>query len=83
MAFEQRNNSGALFANRKRETEKHPNATGDALIGGVKYRVSAWTKTDKNGNKWQSLSFSPVNAADTDRTSNSNPVADIESDLPY
>jgi len=83
MAFEQRNNSGALFANRKRETEKHPNATGDALIGGVKYRVSAWTKTDKNGNKWQSLSFSPVDASDRDRTSNSNPVADIESDLPY
>ena len=57
MAFEQRDNSGSLFNNKKREQENHPHATGSAMIAGVNYWVSAWTKTDKNGNKWQSLSF--------------------------
>lgn len=59
MAYENREGSGSLFANRKREKETHPNARGDALIGGVLYEISAWTKTDKNGQKWQSLSFKP------------------------
>ena len=57
MAFEKRDLSGALFKNHKRETDNHPNAKGDALIDGVEFWVSAWTKKDKNGNPWQSLSF--------------------------
>lgn len=57
MAYEQKDNSGALFANAKRETEKHPNATGSAMIGGVEYWVSAWTNTSSKGTKYQSLKF--------------------------
>jgi hypothetical protein len=57
MAYEQRDNSGSLFKNNKREKDTHPNATGSAMVDGVEYYVSAWTKQDKNGNPWQSLSF--------------------------
>lgn len=57
MAYELKDNSGSLFKNERKETDSHPNATGTALIGGVEYWVSAWTKKDKNGNPWQSLSF--------------------------
>jgi hypothetical protein len=57
--FQQKENSGSLFKNDKREKDTHPNATGSALIGGVEYWVSAWTKKDKNGNAWQSLAFKP------------------------
>lgn len=56
--FEQRPNTGALFKNEKREKDTHPHATGSALIGGVEYWVSAWTKEGKNG-KFQSLAFTP------------------------
>jgi hypothetical protein len=59
MAYEQKELSGSLFKNDKREKDTHPNATGSALIGGVEYWVSAWTKKDKNGNPWQSLAFKP------------------------
>lgn len=59
MAFEHKDNSGTLFKNDKKETESHPNAKGEAKIGGVMYWVAAWTKKDKNGNPWQSLSFTP------------------------
>ena len=60
MAYEERDNSGTLFRNDRREKATHPNATGKALIGGVAYYVSAWTKTGKNGDKFQSLAFKPV-----------------------
>ncbi len=58
MAFEQRDMSGSLFKNKdKEEGDKRPNAKGTAMIGNVEYWVDAWTKKDKNGKPWQSLSF--------------------------
>jgi hypothetical protein len=62
MPYEQRDNSGSLFKNDKRETESHPNLKGSALIGGTEYWVSAWTKVPKTGDKWVSLSFTPKEA---------------------
>jgi len=59
MAYEIRPETGSLFVNDKREKETHPNAKGSALIGGIEYWVSAWTKTTSDGRKWQSLSFTP------------------------
>jgi len=59
MAFEQKDNSGNLFKNDRKTEESQPNAKGTAKINGVIFYVSAWTKKDKNGNPWQSLSFTP------------------------
>lgn len=58
MAYEQKELSGSLFKNEKKEKDTHPNMTGSALIGGVEYWVSAWTKEGAKG-RWQSLSFKP------------------------
>lgn len=57
MSYEQKDNSGSLFANEQREKDTHANARGSATIDGVAYFVDAWTKTTKDGKKWQSLSF--------------------------
>ena len=54
--FEQRDNSGSIFKNEDRKTDKHPHGTGTAMIDGVEYWVSAWTKEGKKG-KFQSLAF--------------------------
>lgn len=54
--YEQRDNSGTLFKNDKREAETHPHAKGKAMIDGVMYWVSAWTKDGAKG-RFQSLSF--------------------------
>lgn len=56
MAYQQRENSGTLFRNEKREKDSQPNARGTALIDGVEYEVSAWTKHGQKG-AFQSLSF--------------------------
>ena len=57
MAWEQRDMQGSLFRNDKREKDTHPNARGSCMINGIEYWIDAWTKKDKNGNPWQSLSF--------------------------
>jgi len=59
MAYEMKELSGSLFKNKKREKDSHPNVKGSCLIEGKEYWISAWTKTDKNGDPWQSLSFTP------------------------
>ena len=77
MAYEQKDNAGALFINDKRETDKHPNAKGSAMINGVEYWVSAWTNTSQKGTKYQSLSFQ---AKDKQATT---PETPLEDDMPF
>jgi hypothetical protein len=51
-------NTGTLFKNDRRDKDTQPHAKGRALIGGVWYWVSAWTKEPRaGGDRFQSLSF--------------------------
>ena len=85
MAYEKRDNSGVLFRNEKRTQENHPHVTGKATVAGVDYWVSAWTKQRDNGEKYQSLSFKPVE----EKQKSSKPVKDesgfddMEDSLPF
>jgi hypothetical protein len=58
MAYEQKDNSGAMFVNDRKEKDSHPDRRGDAMIDGKMYWVSGWIKEGKKG-KWMSLSFTP------------------------
>jgi hypothetical protein len=57
MAYEQKDLTGSLFTNKRKEKETHPNSAGSCLINGVEYWISGWTKTTDKGEKWISLSF--------------------------
>lgn len=58
MSYEQKDMTGALFINDRREHDKHPNAKGSCVIDGKKYWISAWTNTaQSSGAKYQSLKF--------------------------
>lgn len=81
MAFEQRENTGSLFKNDKRESDNHPHATGSALIDGVEYWVSAWTKEGAKG-KWQSLAFKRKEAK-TNIAPHGVSMADMDDDIPF
>lgn len=79
-------NSGALFKNKDKETEKHPDYNGSATIGGTEYWVSAWINEGGPtsripGEKYMALRFnvkenrqptSPVRTPD-----------DIDDDIPF
>ena len=57
--MEQKDNSGAMFRNDKKEKETHPDYKGTANIAGLEYWVSGWIKTAKTGSKYMSLSLTP------------------------
>lgn len=57
MAYEVKDNSGSIFKNTKKEKDTHPTMTGSAMIDGVEYWVSGWTKESEKSGKWISLSF--------------------------
>lgn len=80
---EARNNSGVLFKNDKKESEKHPDYKGSMIVNGEDYWLSAWIKEGKNG-KFMGLALSPKDdqppAKSTPRPSKQ---MDDDSDLPF
>ena len=56
MATPQRDNSGSLGVNDRKETDKQPDYKGKAIIGGVAYWISGWKKQGERG-PWLSLAF--------------------------
>lgn len=59
MADYDNTNSGAIFQNPKKTSEKHPDRTGSLNVDGVDYWISGWIKKDKNGSPYMSLSVKP------------------------
>ena len=59
MKYEQRDNSGSLFRNTEKKSDKHPDYSGTAMIDGTEMFMDAWLKESENGRKWMSFSFKP------------------------
>ena len=82
-------NSGALFRNDKRETEKHPEYTGKITIEGREFYLSAWVNEMRNGQKYFSIKATPkVEATPATTTAPAQPrpgvvVVDPVDDLPF
>lgn len=50
-------NKGVLFSNQKKQSEKHPDYTGNININGVEHWLSAWVNRSNNGKSYMSLSI--------------------------
>lgn len=58
--FQHREGAGSLRPNDKKgDNEKAPNSKGEIMLGGTVYEIAGWTRTDKNGAKYISLSGKP------------------------
>ena len=58
---QERDSSGVLFKNDKKEQEKHPDYKGSIMVDGTEYWLSAWIKDGKSG-KFMGLAVSPKDA---------------------
>jgi hypothetical protein len=82
--MEQRDNSGVLFSNDKREKESHPNYKGNIMVDGKSYWISGWIKEGKNG-KFMGLAVSPKEEQ-AEQPAKAKPKSgfdDMESDIPF
>jgi uncharacterized protein (DUF736 family) len=81
MAYEQKDMSGSLFKNDRKETDTHPDYKGSALINGVDHWLDAWVNTAKDGSKYMSLKLKPK-----ERREEAAPTlapADLDDDVPF
>ena len=88
MAYEQRDNSGSLFKNDKKEKDNHPDYKGSCMVGGVEMWMSSWLKTGANGTKFMSFSFQPKEQQAQQPVARqaakpAPPVEDFLDDLPF
>jgi hypothetical protein len=85
-------NRGALFKNNRKTEEKHADYSGALNVNGTDHWISAWLRTDKNGNKFMSLSVKrkdgtaarPDQAAEFKAAVKKNfPDADLDDAVPF
>ena len=78
--MENRDNSGVLFKNDRKESDKHPDYKGYLTVNNQEFWLSAWIKEGKTG-KYMGLAISPKE----DYQSKQAPkkASFDESDLPF
>ncbi|GBQ79509.1 hypothetical protein AA13595_0044 [Gluconacetobacter johannae DSM 13595] len=62
MSDQQRDNAGALFLNKHRQSDKAPDYVGTIHVGGREMEISAWVKDDRSG-EFLSLKVQPSSAS--------------------
>lgn len=55
--FQPKDGSGVMFPNLRKKSPNGPDWRGEAKINGTMMEVAGWTKIDKNGNDFISLSI--------------------------
>jgi uncharacterized protein (DUF736 family) len=84
MAYEPKDMTGSLFVNDKKESDKHPDSRGSALIDGVEYWVSAWREESKSGVKYLSMKYQRKDQRGSVRDeARQEPQPDLDDDIPF
>ena len=76
-------NSGALFKNAKKETDKHPDYTGSIVVDGVDHWISGWNNTASTGTKYMGLSVTKKEPKTAPVDTNTPEPAMNDEDIPF
>lgn len=84
----QRDNSGILGKNTRRQKDSHPTHSGQCTIDGKQYWISAWVKDGQDGSRFFSLAFKPKMAREHQGASQNPPAQNAnqdfdDSDIPF
>lgn len=87
-------NSGIMYRNENRKTDKHPEFTGSINVDGVDYWLSGWVNEGKQGGKMEGKKYfsiklnpkeqrAPASSGGGYQTRPSSFSDDFESDIPF
>jgi hypothetical protein len=82
METTQRDNSGVLFKNDRKDKPTAPDYKGNVTVDGKPYWLSAWVKEGKTG-KFMGLALSPKEEANTSSPKKKSSIEDMDSDVPF
>jgi hypothetical protein len=76
-------NSGALFKNHEKRSDKSPDYSGKVEVDGKEYRIAAWVKEGKKG-KFFSLKFTPADEKPEARSEPPPPSqGELDDEIPF
>ena len=79
--METKNNSGAIFKNDKKTTDKHPDYNGTIVVDGVEKRIALWVKESAKGTKYFSAAISEPYQKDVQTEAKG--VSQSSNDMPF
>ena len=82
--METKENTVALFSNKNKKTETHPDYTGSAMVNGKMMNISAWINTAKtSGVKYMRLKFDVYEAKDSAYSFTTTTSKTVEEEIPF
>lgn len=79
MAYEQKDNSGAIFRNDKKGNDKAPDYRGKGVVNGKEVEIALWVRKSSAGVSYFSASFKEPYKANIAP----NNIGQDENDLPF
>ena len=76
-------NSGVLFREREKKSDKAPDFKGKLNVEGKEYEIAGWTRTSKAGNNFLSLKVSEPWKGREQQKSEEAPRADFDDGIPF
>ena len=86
MAYEQKDLTGSLFKNDRKESDSHPDYKGSALIDGADYWLDSWINTSNAGVKYMSLKLKRKDVQSSNAPAQRSAPAhdiDLDDDVPF